>query len=841
MIFNSRANSAPGTLKFWVHRGVGFSFRSYRWVLAMLFAITEINKSPTLLPNVTLGFRILDTCNAIERALRGTLQLMSGPGTPTLNYQCQNSTTRLGAVIGDSGSAQSVPMAWLLGLYHIPQIGYFTPIPSLSDKHTFPSFLSVAPGDYPQAYGLSRLIAHFGWTWVGILAQDGDYGQLSSQILTEEISKAGACVAFSEIVPLIYSGTRIRQIVQVVRKSLANVIVVFSLEAYLNPVMEEISALNLTGRVWIATEAWSTSPSLSNQNLFRTLSGTIGLVIRNGKMPGFKDFVFSLQPSRFPNDTFVKLFWQEAFRCTWLQTTGEELSAGNEIGTQLKPCSGIENLANIDIYSDIDDLRVTYNVYKACYAAAHALQNLLSCQDGQGLFANRICATMKTFEPWQLLHHMRKIHFKGNLQEDLYFDAQGNTPAVYDIINWQLRPNSSVTFVKVGAFDSSAPRGQELLINDNAVLWNKGDQQVPHSKCSESCQAGYRKISRRGEPACCFDCTLCSPGEINNQIDSTECFKCPSDHWSNHARDRCIPKEVEFLSYAEPLGATLATMAVTGSMAPLTILAIFLKHQDTAIVKANNRALSYLLLLALTLCFLCPLVFIGQPQVVTCMLRQATFGVIFTFGISCLLAKTILVVIAFKATKPHSHFQKWVGPQIPGAIVFLCTSLQAILCIFWVSSYPPFPDNNMKSQLGKIIMECNEGSSLVFWFMLGYMGFLAGVSFLVAFLARKLPDSFNEAKLITFSMLVFGSVWASFVPAYLSTRGKYMVAVEIFTILASSAGLVSCIFIPKCYVILLRPERNTRGHLMGKKTVQIANIQGESKGQSQHLRECGHL
>ncbi|XP_063297197.1 vomeronasal type-2 receptor 26-like [Pelobates fuscus] len=398
-----------------------------------------------------------------------------------------------------------------------------------------------------------------------------------------------------------------------------------------------------------------------------------------------------------------------------------------------------------------------------------------------------------------------------------YFDQNGEFVFYHMIINWVLSKDNILKDIHVGNYTPWAPESQQLFINEQAISWKTAGNKIPVSQCSKNCLPGYRKVLTSSIHPCCHDCVQCSEGEISYSINSENCIKCPEYEWPNENKNRCIPKEVEYLSYMNDiLAALFAVISIFFCILTLLILIVFISYRDTHIVKANNRNLSFILLISIALSFICVFLFLGRPLDITCMLRQVSFGVIFSVSVSCVLAKTIMVYIAFKVTKPGSKWKTWIGVKMSNSIVLILSSIQVIISICWLAISPPFQEMDARSYQWKIIIQCNEGSVIAFYSVLGYMGFLATVSFVIAFLARTLPDSFNEAKYITFSMLVFCSVWIAMIPAYLSTKGKYMVAVEVFAILTSSAGLLGCIFLPKCYIIFMRPEMNKKSCLLRK-------------------------
>ncbi|XP_043932170.1 extracellular calcium-sensing receptor-like [Protopterus annectens] len=685
-------------------------------------------------------------------------------------------------------------------------VSYGSSVSLLSDKLLYPSFLRTVPNDIFQALGIAQLLIYFGWTWVGILASDNDYGIMGGQTLQKEIIRAGGCTEFFEMVTKDKEKTS--SVVNVIQQSSANVIVVYSTGEYLAQFLEAISAQNVTGKVWISSTGWQVFPEISSRRTVRMLNGSVGVFIHKGKIPGLTEFLYSLHPFASPDDIFIRAFWEEAFGCQWLKSDATNVLL-NTTRKNVLPCTGHEDLRSLSI-SVYDVYNFTYmlTIYNAVYVVAHSLHNMLSCRNGEGPFQNGQCGSIHDFQPWKLLHYVKNVNFENTGGEHMYFDTNGDPPARYDIFNFVTFSEGTNRYFQVGSFEYKAIGKPELIINVEDILWNEKFNQIPHSVCTESCQPGYQKVLRREQPPCCFDCIACSKGEITNQTDAVSCVKCMEDYWSNDKRDNCIPKIVQYLSYEDPIGASLSFCSGTLSVLTFSILFIFMKFRDTPVVKANNRELSYFLLLALTLCFLCSLLFIGHPMRLNCMLRQVVFGLTFSFCVSCILAKTVTVVIAFKATRPDSRLKNWVGSRVSITTVITGSLVQIIICLVWLSVSAPFPELNKTTEDGKIIIGCNEGSALAFWCMLGYLGVLAVVSFVVAFLSRNLPGSFNEAKYITFSMIVFVSVWLSFIPAYLSTRGMYMVAVEIFAILASSAGMLSCIFLPKCYIIILRESKN---------------------------------
>ncbi|XP_067363749.1 extracellular calcium-sensing receptor-like [Channa argus] len=766
---------------------------------AMIFAIDEINNSTKLLPGIRLGYQIHDSCASVPMAVKVAFQLTNDLDHVFYSSDNCSQSGIVMAVVGESGSTPSISMSRIIGSFNIPQVSHFATCACLSNKQQYPSFFRTIPSDQFQAIALAKLVKQFGWTWIGAVLSDSDYGNNGMASFLKAAYKEGICVEYSESFYRTNPRSRIQRVAEVIRRSKAMVVVAFAAYGDMRILMEELShEPSPPPRQWIGSEGWVTHPDMLK---FTFCAGVIGFGIPRSVIPGLRDFLLDLPPTKVAASPILTEFWEDAFNCRL------EKSAV----TDKRLCDGSEDIQKLQSpYTDTSELRITNMVYKAVYAIAHAIHNAV-CQETN---STSQCDKLSRIESKQVLTQLKKVNFFQNGYH-VSFDTNGDPVAKYELVNWQKSRSGSLEIVTVGYYDASLPVGQEFHINKN-ITWMEGRTQVPVSVCSDSCPPGTHKVLQEGKPICCYDCIPCPEGEISNTTDSTDCFPCPKEFWPNADRDTCFPKPVEFLSFTEVLGIILAAFSVIGACLAIITGTVFFRHRTSPIVRANNSELSFLLLFSLTLCFLCSLTFIGAPSEWSCTLRHTAFGITFVLCISCVLGKTIVVLMAFKATLPGSNIMKWFGPLQQRMTVVSFTFIQVLICTVWLVVSPPFPMKNLTTYKDIIILECALGSALGFWAVLGYIGLLAVFCFVLAVLARKLPDNFNEAKFITFSMLIFCAVWITFIPAYVSSPGKFTVAVEIFAILASSFGLILCIFAPKCFIILFKPEKNTKKNLMNK-------------------------
>ncbi|XP_074074082.1 vomeronasal type-2 receptor 26-like [Macrotis lagotis] len=777
--------------------GFQYQEKHYNQVLALVFAVEEINRDAGLLPNITLGFHIYNSYPNDVNTLESSLMWLSGQGMVIPNYHCEKKGKSL-VVIGGANSELSIQMASLLELYKFPQITYGPFDSILTDKVHFPSVYQLSPKDSNLALGMVQLMVHFNWTWVGLVIIDNTRGESFLLDIREEMARKGVCVASIERVPPSekYTINIHNEIMQRIGGFSTNVIVIYGDTNSLRTFQYAQHPYVIWNKVWITTSHWDFIMRPHGMPVV-TFNGSLIFSGQTKEIPSFKTFLRTVKPAKYPDDIFLKRFWHSAFQCPVDTSKWEQEICSHNASLEILPLR----------YFDMSMSSQSYNVYNAVYAVAWALHQLLIARSEMEYRRDEVSLVPY---PWKLHSLLRNIQFHNSVGDQVFMNEKSIPMANYDINNFVAYHNGTEVLVKVGEFIPQAPLGEDFSIHGNIITWSQLEEQTPRSVCSESCGSGFRKSVREGDIICCFDCVPCPVGKISNQTDMKRCIACPEDEYANKERNRCLPKVEIFLTFEEPLGMTLTCTTLIFCLLTILIIGVFVKHQDTPLVKANNIIISYTLLFSLCQCFLSSLLFIGKPTSATCLLQQTIFGITFTMAISSILAKTITVLIAFKVIRPGSRNRKWMGSKTPISIILICSLIQVILCGIWLLVSPPFPDTDPYSEPEHILLKCNEGSLIAFYSVLGYMGFLALGTFTVAFLARNLPDTFNETKFITFSMLVFCSVWISFLPTYQSTKGKMMVVVEIFSILSSSGGLLVCIFIPKCYVILLRPQWNTQ-------------------------------
>ncbi|XP_039109182.1 taste receptor type 1 member 1 isoform X2 [Hyaena hyaena] len=407
----------------------------------------------------------------------------------------------------------------------------------------------------------------------------------------------------------------------------------------------------------------------------------------------------------------------------------------------------------------------------------------------------------------KLLEQIRKVNFL--LHEDtVMFHDNGDPLSGYDIIAWDWSgPNWTSRVI-----GSSTWPPVQLDINETKIRWHGKDNQVPTSVCSSDCLEGHQRVVV-GFYHCCFECVPCDAGTFLNKSALHRCQPCGKEEWAPVGSETCFPRTVVFLTWHEPVSwgllaaNTLLLLLVSGTTG------LFAWHLDTPVVRSAGGRLCFFMLgsLAVASCGLYG--FFGEPTLPTCLLRQGLFALGFAVFLSCLTIRSFQLVFIFKfSAKVPTFYHAWVQNHGPGLFVVISSTAQLLICLTWLAVWTPLPTREYQRFPQLVVLDCTEANSPGFMVAFAYNGLLSVSAFACSYLGKDLPENYNEAKCVTFSLLLNFVSWIAFFTTASVYQGKYLPAVHVLAALSSLSGGFSGYFLPKCYVILCRPDLNSTEH-----------------------------
>ncbi|TRY87049.1 hypothetical protein DNTS_009147 [Danionella cerebrum] len=747
----------------------------YHLVQAFRYAVEEINNGTQkkLLPGVTLGYWTNDLCSNTASNL-ATLEL--------LGHQVWENGSDAVAIIGPDSSSYSFTPAAALGAFLVPLISYEATNELLSNKFLYPSFFRTIPSDKNQVDAMIQILVKFNWTWIAVLGSDNSYGAQGMKSLSEQASLHNLCVAYQALIPAVTEKTQqyMLDMVKKILKTKVNTIVVFANKRRAAGFFPFVIGQNVTGKVWIGTEDWSVASTVSSIPGISTVGTVIGVAVKYAEFSGFEDFE-RVSASRMKEGGFQSQLPPSA-PCLQNADLAEIATAGFA-------------LSQYDIVSSL-------NVYKAVYAVAHALHNILDCDSGW--------CKKHELKPWQVYQELKRVRFSIR-NTSFYFDKSGDPPSGYDIVTWQWT-NGQWSFKVVGSYSVGA---KDLQLDASQVLWSgrvSPVTEVPESICSPECPYGHRKLLT-GQHKCCFDCMACPPATFLNKSGYTSCQACPADDWSEAKSEACVRREELYLAWGDALTTALFVYLSVTLFVTLGTALIFLLHLGTPVVKSAGGKTCLLMLAALTVASCSTLCHFSRPSRSGCLLKQPLFIISFTVCLACVTVRSFQVVCIFKwSSKLPRSYETWARKRGPEVFIFTVTILQLLISVLRLLLDPPFPSRDYDFYNDSIVLECSKTLSVGAFAELMFVCVLSLVCFCLSYMGKDLPANYNEAKCIAFSLMIYMISWITFFTAYCISRGSFVMALNVGAILLSVLGIVGGYFLPKVFIIIIKPQLNTAAH-----------------------------
>ncbi|XP_048839657.1 metabotropic glutamate receptor 4-like isoform X1 [Brienomyrus brachyistius] len=786
---------------------------------AMLFALDRINNDPELLPNITLGARILDTCSrdthALEQSLTFVQALIEKDGT---DVKCLGGgppiitkPERVVGVIGASASSVSIMVANILRLFKIPQVSYASTAPELSDNSRYDYFSRVVPPDTYQAQAMLDIVKAMRWTYVSTVASEGSYGESGVDAFVQKSREDGSvCISQSVKIPREPKAGEFDKIVRRLRDNPnARVVILFANEDDIRRLLQAAKRANQTGHfLWVGSDSWGSkiAPVL---HLEEMAEGAVTILPKRANIKGFDRYFISRTLDNNRRNIWFAEFWEDNFHC---KLSRHALKKGSGI----KKCTNHERIGKDSPYEQEGKVQF---VIDAVYSMAHALHNMHRelCPGRVGL-----CPKMDPVNGSVLLKYIRNVSFSGIAGNPVVFNSNGDAPGRYEIYQYQIR-NRTAEYKVIGHWTD------QLHLEVGSMFWPGGVQEVPPSICSQPCRPGERKKTVKGMP-CCWHCERCDGYQY--QADTYTCKMCRFDLRPNKNHTACQPIPVVQLEWSSPWAVIPVLLAVFGILATLFVVATFIRYNDTPIVKASGRELSYVLLTGIFLCYATTFLMISTPNVGVCSLRRIFLGLGMSISYAALLTKTNRIYRIFEQGKRSVSTPRFISPASQLVIAFSLISVQLLGVCVWFGVDPSQAIIDYEDQrtanpaLARGMLKCDI-SDLSLICLLGYSMLLMVTCTVYAIKTRGVPETFNEAKPIGFTMYTTCIVWLAFIPIFFGTSQsteKMYIQTTTLTISVSLSASVSLglLYMPKVYVVLFHPEQNVPKRKRSLKAVVTA-------------------
>ncbi|KAA0714351.1 Metabotropic glutamate receptor 7 [Triplophysa tibetana] len=805
---------------------------------AMLYALDQINSDPELLPNITLGARILDTCSRDTYALEQSLTFVQALiQKDTSDIRCSNGELpiirkpeRVVGVIGASGSSVSIMVANVLRLFEIPQISYASTAPELSDNNRYDFFSRVVPPDSYQAQAMVDIVKALGWNYVSTLASEGNYGESGVDAFVQISREAGGlCIAQSLKIP---REPKLGEFDKIIRRLMetpnARGVIIFAHEDDIKQVLEAAKKSNLTGHFkFVGSDSWGakSSPILDQEEV---AEGAVTILPKRASVEGFDLYFTSRSLENNRRNIWFAEFWEDDFRCKLTRP-------GIKIDPEKKKCTGEERINRDSHYEQEGKVQF---VIDAVYAMAHALHNMHQdlCPGATG-----VCDKMDPVEGRMLLSYIRSVNFNGSAGTAVLFNENGDAPGRYDIFQYQMTNTTNPGYRVIGQWTNN------LRLDVEDMQWGDGSHQIPDSVCSFPCFSGERKKMVKGVP-CCWHCELCDGYQY--QADELTCEMCPFDMRPTPNRTACRPTPIIKLEWHSAWAIIPLFLAILGILATLFVIITFIRFNDTPIVRAAGRELSYVLLTGIFLIYLITFLMIAEPETVVCAFRRMLLGLGMSITYSAMLTKTNRIYRIFEQGKKSVTPPKFISPTSQLVITFVLISVQVVGVFVWFGVVPPHTIVDYEElrppnpELARGILKCDM-SDLSLICCLSYSILLMVTCTVYAVKSRGVPETFNEAKPIGFTMYTTCIVWLAFVPIFFGTAQsteKMFIQTTTLTVSMSLSASVSLgmLYIPKVYVIVLHPEQNVQKRKRSfKAVVQAATMSSRLSQKSLNDKQNG--